>query len=98
MFHDFVCSPDDSDIVPGAVASTTTQNVSSVYKGEQKCHQDMKMSIGGEKTYQFPMIWAGDMVVTRIYRFRMWPTPNEYLVMVNLWVVPVLEREREVGV
>lgn len=44
------------------------------------------------------MIWAGDMVVTRIYRFRMWPTPNEYLVMVNLWVVPVLEREREVGV
>ena len=42
------------------------------------------------------MSWAGNRVVTRIRRFRMRSTPDEYLVEVNLGVIPVLKRESEV--
>ena len=44
------------------------------------------------------MVRTRDAVVTRVGRFRVRPTPDEYLVMVDLGVMPVLERGRKVGV
>jgi len=99
MFHDFACSPDDSHIVPGAVARTTIQNLSSAYEGQ---HMDIRKrissSIKGRKPHQFPIIWTRDRIVARVCRFRVRPTPYEYLVVVDFRVMPVLERERKVGV
>ena len=45
MGHDFVCSPDDSRIVPGAVARTTIQNVSSAYEGQYNGHQEARLKL-----------------------------------------------------
>lgn len=48
--------------------------------------------------HQLPIIWTGDAVVTSCCNFRVRPTPDEYLVVVNIGVIPVLERERKVRV
>ena len=50
------------------------------------------------KPHQFPIIWTRDRVVARVCRFRVWPTPYKYPVVVNLGVIPVLKRGDEVGV
>jgi len=36
--------------------------------------------------------------MARVGRFRVRPTPYEYLVTLNLRIIPFLERERKVGV
>ena len=36
--------------------------------------------------------------MTRGRRFGVRPTPDEYLVLVNFRVIPILERETEVGI
>jgi len=51
ILHDFLCSPDDSHIVPGAVARTTTQNLSSVNsqlsgRGAQSSHAFAALGCG----------------------------------------------------
>ena len=48
--------------------------------------------------HQLPIIRTGNAVVTRVCRFRVRSTPHEYLVVMNLGIMPVLERERKVGV
>ena len=57
-----------------------------------------QISVERREPHQFPIIRTRDVIVTRVRRFRVGSTPYEYLVAVNLWVMPVLEREREVGV
>lgn len=54
--------------------------------------------IEDRKPHQFPIIRTRDRVVARVCRFRVRPTPYEYLVVVDFSVIPVLEREREVGI
>lgn len=44
------------------------------------------------------MIRTGDAVMARFCRFRVRPTPDEYLVVVNLGEMPVLERKRKVRI
>lgn len=53
---------------------------------------------GHRKPHQLPIVRTGDMVVARVCRFGVWSTPYEYLVVVNLGIIPVLERERKVGI
>ena len=53
---------------------------------------------GHRKPHQLPIIRTGNAVVTRVCRFRVRSTPHEYLVVMNLGIMPVLERERKVGV
>jgi hypothetical protein len=44
MFHDLVCSPDESRIVPGAAERTTIQKLSSVYEGKKYGYQGAHLS------------------------------------------------------
>lgn len=91
--------PDDSDIVPGAAARTTIQNLSSVYEGKiVDIRTRVTDSVETPKPHQFPVRWARGTVVTCVCRFGVRPTPYEYLVVVDLGIMPVLERERKVGV
>jgi hypothetical protein len=100
MSHFFVCSPDDSHIVPGAVARTTIQNLSSAYESHQRIdiRERVSNSVEDRKPHQFPIIRTRDRVVARVCRFRVRPAPYEYLVVVNLRVTSALERGRKVGV
>jgi hypothetical protein len=50
------------------------------------------------KLHQLPMIRTGDAVVTRARSLRVRPTPDEYFVVVNLGVTPVLESKRKIRV
>ena len=45
MLNDFIYSPDDSHIMPGAVARTTIQNLSSAYEGQHNGRQETRLKL-----------------------------------------------------